>query len=278
MNYRHAYHAGNFADVFKHIVLTLLLEKLCEKEKPFCVLDCHAGIGHYSLKSIEAQKTLEYEEGITKLMQQDIQEPLFQPYLDIVRSLNTHSKDGLPVTFYPGSPLIIQHFLREADRLLACELHPEDSRALGRLCRPYHNVKVFQEDAYQWLNAELPPIEKRGLVLFDPPYEEENELKKIVKNIRKFYPKFSHGVYVLWYPIKTYYAVQHFHRALVDAGAKKLLVAELCIHPCTDPDRLNGCGVAIINPPWQIEEKLKAVLPKLLDCFSSKGYGKWLVR
>ena len=277
MNYRHAYHAGNFADVFKHIVLTMLVEKLQEKEKPFCVLDSHAGTGLYSFNSTEAQKTLEYESGVTQLFAQKNLDPLFKPYMDLVRSFNTHSADGLPIIHYPGSPLIIQRYLREQDRLLANELHKDDFRKLEMNCEQDPCIKLFKQDAYTWINAELPPLEKRGLTLIDPPYETPDEMKKLNKTIRGVYSKFSHGMYAIWFPIKLHYPIQHFYQSLKTNRIKNVLAAELCLHPCTDPDRLNGCGLVLINPPWQLEEKLKVILPQLLDCFSRKGYGKWMV-
>ena len=275
MNYRHIFHAGNFADVLKHSIFTLLLEKFLEKDKPFCVLDSHAGLGQYPLNSQPALKTGEAKSGIMNFMTQANLSPHFNPYLDCIRSFNTHSQDGLPVIHYPGSPMIAQHFLRPTDRLLACELQPDDYILLDKACRPYKNIKTFKNDAFKWLNGELPPLEKRALILIDPPYEDAMELKKIVKQMRLLVPKFSHGVYAIWYPIKTYYNIEHFHRALVQASGQPVLFAELCLHPCTDPNRLNGCGMAIINPPWQLEDKLKKMLPQLLDCFSRKGYGRW---
>jgi len=272
-NYQHQYHAGNFADVFKHSILCLLLEKLLEKPKPFCVIDTHAGRGYYDLKSNAAKKTEEANTGIQRLMQSPPDSKTLQNYYAMIKDYNTHSQSGLPIIHYPGSPLIIAASLRPEDRLLACEQHPETYQALSVATRPQRNIKCFNSDAYQWLNAQLPPLEKRGLILIDPPYEQANEFRQIIRCLKKCYSKFSHGIYAIWYPIKTRYPVKQFHNALRTIECDNILIAELCLHALNEPNRLNGCGMAFLNPPWQLDEKLRQCLPLLHQSLGHRNFG-----
>lgn len=271
-NYRHEYHAGNFADVFKHIMLCLLLQKLLEKPKPFCVFDTHAGSGYYDLRG-PAQKTQEFMTGINLLMQTSPMPAFCQPYQSVIRQYNTHSQTGLPVYHYPGSPLLIAHYLRPEDRLLACESHPEALHTLEATTHAYSNIRCSYGDGYKWLNAQLPPQERRGLVFIDPPFEEPDEFKKIIKCLKQVYQKFSYGIYAIWYPIKTRYAIKLFHNALCATGISSILAAEIYLHGLNEPNRLNGCGMIIINPPWKLQESLSQGLPELHQILGSPKIG-----
>lgn len=258
MNYRHAYHAGNFADVMKHAALALLIEYLKRKDAPFCVIDAHAGTGRYDLAGIEAGKTGEYQDGIARLLDAPTT-PELAPYLDMVRAMNPG-----PLRVYPGSPLLARRLMRAQDRLELSELHPEDFQALSGQFAGDGQVRCRNDDAYAMLKAALPPGERRGLVLIDPPYEEKDEYERLLRGLRHALKRWPTGIYVVWYPIKDRPPIARFHEHLVELGPAKLLAAELLVLPDDTPFRLNGCGLAIINPPWQFDDALERLLPDIL--------------
>lgn len=279
MNYRHSYHAGNFADVFKHVQLTLLLQALRRKESPFCYLDTHAGTGRYDLQGTTAQKTGEYLQGVMRFWLRDgvIESAPAADYLAAVRALNP---DG-ELRYYPGSPRIARHFLRPQDRMVLMELHPEDAVFLKREFRGDKQVHVHCADGYTGLKAFLPPPEKRGLVLIDPPFEDGNEFERLTDGLRIAYQRWPTGILALWYPLKDNDHVHHFHRQLVASGMRKLLLVEMHLHAHPSVNTLYGCGMIIVNPPWQMDEKLRVLLPQLLASLQPGGEGKtrveWLV-
>lgn len=261
MNYRHAFHAGNFADVLKHAVLAAVLRHLCQKESPFRVIDTHAGVGRYDLMARESERTGEWLSGIARLfgpeapaMPPDVADAL-QPYLACVAAENP----GGALRFYPGSPRIARHFLRPGDRLVVNELHPEDCAALRRLFPRDRQVKVLELDAWIALKALLPPKERRGVILIDPPFEQPGELERLSEGLREAVRRFATGIYVLWYPIKDRKPVARFHRALADSDIQKIYAAELFMRPPRDPSVLNGCGLAIVNPPHPLVQLLPAL-------------------
>lgn len=263
MNYRHIYHAGNFADVFKHWILTLILQHLNKKDKPYAVLDTHAGIGFYDLHSVRAEKTLEAHDGILKLLAQTDVPESFVPYLDIVKKLNPDNV----LSAYPGSPAIVQQFLREQDDFHACELHPEDFEVLKSGFYNDKRIHLHHEDAYHALSGLLPFKQKRGLILIDPPFERKDEFQALIKALQKAIHKFRQGIYAIWYPIKDYQLVEDFYRELNTLDHDELFIAELIIHDLQNTQRLNGCGMAIINPPWQLADEVNAELPYLQNLF-----------
>ncbi|PWC55659.1 23S rRNA (adenine(2030)-N(6))-methyltransferase RlmJ [Azospirillum sp. TSO22-1] len=276
MNYRHIFHAGNFADVMKHAVLTLIVEHLRAKPAAFCVLDTHAGVGRYDLTSDPAQRTLEYADGIGRLFGHAPPHPALAPYLDAVAGLNP----GVDLRWYPGSPLLARALLRPQDRLVLSELHREDAATLKAEFARDGQVAVHAMDAYHALKAHLPPKEKRGLVLIDPPFEEPDEFVRLVAGLRQAHRRWPTGIYAIWYPIKERPAVWRFQEALAEAGIPKILLAELTIHPEDTHLRLNGSGLAIVNPPWTLDETLGAVLPALHAALPGTGGGtrvEWLV-
>jgi 23S rRNA (adenine2030-N6)-methyltransferase len=262
MNYRHAYHAGNFADVVKHAVLALVMEHLKLKPAPFRVIDTHAGIGLYDLSSEPAQKTGEWREGIGRIMEADLAQPaaaLLSPYLGVVRDLNT---DGL-LQRYPGSPLIARALMRETDRLIVNELHPEDQQELESLFARDRQVKVMALDAWTAVKALLPPPERRGVVLIDPAFEETGELDRLVGALGEAEKRFAGGIYVLWYPIKELKPVAAFRRKVAALGLPKALAIELMIRGGEDETRLNGAGLIVVNAPFTLAANLKILLPEL---------------
>jgi 23S rRNA (adenine2030-N6)-methyltransferase len=262
MNYRHAYHAGNFADVVKHAVLTRIIEYLKRKDGAFRVIDTHAGSGVYDLSSQQAQKTGEWRDGIGRLL--DVRLPadaaaLLEPYLGFVRALNA----GEPFRFYPGSPVLTKHLMRGVDRLTAIELHPEDCFALRTRFSGDWQVRVIELDGWLALGAHLPPKEKRGLVLVDPPFEKEGEFGRLVDGLAKAHRRWPGGTYALWYPIKDHRAVEDFRRALKQAALPKMLDVVFEIRQPSAEPRLDGTGMIVVNPPYVLEAELKTLMPAL---------------
>jgi len=262
VNYRHAYHAGNFADVVKHVVLTRLLEYLKQKDKAFRVIDTHAGVGRYDLSSVEAQKTGEWQGGIGRLMDAAFAAPvaaLLAPYLEAVRSLNPEGG----IQKYPGSPMIARHLMRKQDRLSAIELHPKDAAKLRTLFAGDFQARIIELDGWLALGAHLPPKEKRGLVLIDPPFEEAGEFDRLVDGLVTAHKRWPGGIYALWYPIKDRKAVVAFRKALKQSGIPKLLDIEFEIRPASSEPSLDGSGMVVVNPPFTLEGELRTVLPAL---------------
>lgn len=282
MNYRHAYHAGNFADVLKHMVLTLCLEHLNAKDKPYRVIDTHSGIGAYDLASDEAERSPEWKDGIGRLLDAEIPDeaaPALTPYLDLLRAMNP---DG--VRHYPGSPEISARLGREQDRIHLCELHEADARTLDQRYARDARVKVEQRDGYKALKSLLPPKEKRGLVLVDPPFEDRDELAHMAEAVMSGIRKWPTGTYVFWRSLKNLWAADRFDNGLaewlisdLDVQPEKILRADLWIRDLASEGKLAGAGVVVINPPWTLEEKLVSALPWLADRLAQgDGYG-WRV-
>lgn len=269
MNYRHIYHAGNFADVCKHLILIMLIATLQKKDTPICYLDTHAGIGRYDLLSLDAQKTKEYENGIDKIIKSNYRDEWIQSYLQIIAKINKQNVKYLKATpqFYPGSPLIVSNLLRKNDRMILVELHPEDAQILKSEFKNNKQIAVHLNDAYLALKAFLPPKEKRGLILIDPPFEQINEFEQIVAGLQTALPRFKNGVYAIWYPIKKRAPIIKFHneieKLLNSNQIENKLIIELKIYEEDMPDRLNGCGIIVINPPWKFEDEVKKILPNL---------------
>lgn len=276
MNYRHAYHTGNFADVFKHIVLTALIQSLLKKPTPFCFLDTHAGSGVYDLQSPEAQKTKEFSSGISKILEQANPPELIQTYLQSVKQLNP--KSITPLHLYPGSPYIVRHFLRPKDRMVLSELHAEDYQSLKQFFWHDKQVGVHHQDGYIGLKAFLPPKERRGLVLIDPPYEKPDELMQMISVLSPALARWETGIFALWYPIKDYHSIERFHQSLKERINRPLLITELSIFPDNVATHLNGSGMLIINPPWQLDQEIKAVLPWLWQTLSPNKQGRQEVK
>ncbi|RUT97901.1 23S rRNA (adenine(2030)-N(6))-methyltransferase RlmJ [Mesorhizobium sp. USDA-HM6] len=276
MNYRHAYHAGNFADVVKHAVLCRLVEYLKQKDKAFRVIDTHAGIGRYDLASVEAGKTGEWQGGVGRLFEATIEPQaaaLLQPYLQAVRAENP---DG-GLRRYPGSPLVVRHLLRKQDRLTAIELHPQDAARLKAIFAGDFQTRVIELDGWLALGAHLPPKEKRGLVLVDPPFEEEGEFPRLVENLRRAHRRWPGGIYALWYPIKDRKAVAAFRAALKETGIPKLLDIGFEIRPSSAEPSLDGSGLVIVNPPFTLEGELRIMLPALHRLLAAEQPSRWTI-
>ncbi|HUH49699.1 MAG TPA: 23S rRNA (adenine(2030)-N(6))-methyltransferase RlmJ [Mycoplana sp.] len=264
MNYRHIYHAGNFADVLKHAVLARLVTYMQGKDKAFRVLDTHAGIGLYDLSSEEAQKTGEWRDGIGRLLDGDLPPEvaaLLSPYLDAVKTLNP---DG-GVRLYPGSPKLARMLFRPQDRLSAMELHPDDYESLHRLFDGDFQSRITHLDGWLALGAHVPPKEKRGVVLVDPPFEKEGEYERLVDGLARAYRRFPGGVYCLWYPLKKGAPIADFHKALKELEIPKILCAELSVRSDRETTGLTGSGLIVVNPPYTLREELGLLLPFLKE-------------
>jgi len=280
LSYRHAFHAGNFADVHKHIVLSLLVESLLHKEAPFCYMDSHAAIGRYDLHSAEAQKSAEHQQGILRLLRQDSVPDAVRPYLSAVQALN-HPENTAAPRNYPGSPRIVRHFLRPQDRMILTELHPADFQRLQQEFAADRQVAVHHLDGYQGLKAFLPPQERRGLVLIDPAFERRDEMSHMISALQTACKRWTQGVYALWFPITNRSALDRFYQKLKKTGIRKILSCELCIRPPLTARHLNGSLMVIINPPWQTDNKLRAIQPWLATILADNGQAshsvEWLV-
>ena len=253
MNYRHIYHAGNFADVFKHIALVEILSYYKKKDKPFFVLDAFAGIGKYSINDERALKTEEMQDGIFKLLSsRDEYKRNFLNYFSLV-------KKYIDQDLYPGSPLIIRDSLRPQDRLICCELHPEDFMELKELIPSAHKI-----DAYNAIKAFLPPEEKRGIIFLDPPFEKADEFDKLLLAIKEIHTKFRNGTIFIWYPIKNQIEVQSFYKNIKHNHSGEYIISELIL---PSMDKLHKTGILVINPTWGLENYLKGVVENLNKIF-----------
>ena len=264
MNYRHAYHAGNFAEVVKHATLARVMLHLREKPAAFRILDTHAGAGLTDLAGPEASRTGEWRDGIGRLRAASLDSrvrALLAPYLDAVDSC---SPDGR-LAVYPGSPMLARSWLRPQDRLVACELEPGAAAALDRRTRGDARIKVVTSDGWTALSAYLPPKERRGAVLIDPPFEQPGEFSRMVEALAGAHRKWATGTYLAWYPIKDRGECDAFCRKLARTGIAKLLRAELTVAPDRTAARLAGTGLIVINPPWTLEPELAVLLPALAE-------------
>lgn len=262
MNYRHAFHAGGFADVFKHIVIVRILVHLRGKAAPFRVIDTHGGEGLYDLAGEEASRTGEWRDGIGRLVGAvlpDAVAGLIAPYLAAVGTCNS----GGEPRHYPGSPLLVRHLLRPQDRLIACELAPPAAQSLARHLRGTEPAKVMRIDGWLALNALVPAKERRGLVIVDPPYEQPDEFPRLTERVMAAYRKWPTGIYLIWYPLKGREDADRLARRLREAGVEKCLRAELAVAAMPPQGRLQACGVVVINPPWKLATELEIIGPAL---------------
>ena len=273
MNYQHAFHAGNFADVHKHIVLTRVLEYLRQKPAPFRVVDTHAGAGRYDLLGPQAARSGEWRDGIERLFAAprsgaagtDSAQALVAPYLDIVAALNP----GGTLRLYPGSPLIVKALLRRQDRLIACELEPSAAASLQVVLHGDARAKALAIDGWMALFANIPPKERRGLIVIDPPYEEGVEFTRLFDTLAQAHRKWASGLYLLWYPIKAREAPDALARRLRRLSVPNILRCELSI--ARAEGALAGSRLIIVNPPFPLERELRVILPVLRRLLAPMG-------
>lgn len=274
MNYRHAFHAGNFADVLKHVVLTRLIAYLKRKDSAFRIIDTHAGSGLYDLHADEASRTAEWRGGIGKLVDAELAgdaRQVLEPYLEAVQAVNPTG--GLQ--HYPGSPVIARHLLRRQDRLSLLELHSGEVERLRSLFDGDIRTRVIHLDGWLALGAHLPPKEKRGLVLIDPPFEKPGEFDRMIDGLIKAHRRWPGGIYALWYPLKDRAAVAAFRNRLANATIPKILDVWQTISKADSEPRLHGSGMIVVNPPYVLEQELRYVLPDLTRLLAQDGGAAW---
>jgi len=280
MNYRHIYHAGNFADVVKHIILSRVILYMQRKEKAFRILDTHAGLGLYDLSSEEAQKTGEWKTGVGLILEAADKAPkdvkqLIEPYLNAVRAFNF---DG-EVKQYPGSPKIARELLRSQDRLTALELHPEDFETLQAHFDGDYQARITHLDGWLGQKSHLPPKERRGITLVDPPFEVFHEFFNLLKGMKEANERFATGTHMMWYPIKNRKACDEFRTELYKSKIPAILDISLEIRkPKGLKETFDGTGMAIVNPPYALEKELKVIMPWLKSVLEeNKGSGQYMI-
>ncbi len=256
MNYRHIYHAGNFADVHKHLIFMLVMEYLQQKEKGLMILDAFAGIGVYDLTRPEPQKTQEFMAGIAKIMEKPASHTDllgFQKLMGLFWGGQT----------YAGSPVIAANLLRPQDRLIANELHIDDVETLRDHLRGFKNVKVTADDAYQSIRAHIPPLERRGIVLIDPPFENPDEFAMLEKQMAEWKKRWATGCFIVWYPIKAGQPIRALHQAAEKLGLPRTWVSEILLHKRDRIGGLNGAGILMFNTPFGLHERITALSDEL---------------
>lgn len=271
LSYRHSYHAGNHADVLKHVVLSLCLDYLKQKEKPFIYMDTHAGAGRYLLTSEHAEKTGEYLTGINRIWNTPEKPALLDAYLAVLQYYNRTNA----LKTYPGSPLMAKHLLRPCDRLLLSELHSSDFTLLRHEFLKDPRTSVIRQDGYHQLKAKLPPIERRGLILIDPSYELKQEYDDAAQSLYEGYRRFSTGTYVLWYPVVLRQQTQRLIQQILKKDIRNVLQIELAVRPDNTQKGMTASGLIVINPPWQLKSQMASLLPWLTDTLVPEGTGKY---
>ena len=269
LSYRHSFHAGNFADLLKHIVLVEILDYLIQKEAGFEYIDTHAGAGLYSLSSVEAQKLQEYAGGIGKLNAVDF--PELALYFEVVGSYNPAEA----LEFYPGSPAIANFFLRPQDRAWLHELHPRDYELLHETMSASRISRVQRQDGFEGLSGLLPPVRRRGLVLIDPSYEIKSDYDLVVTHLVNGHKKFSQGVFALWYPVIDRRTIDKLQAKLYRSGIKNIQRFELGVYPDDYGRGMTSSGMIVINPPWTLFDKMSKVLPKLAQQIGDANRGHY---
>lgn len=276
LSYRHSFHAGNHADVVKHIVQSLILNALQQKEKPFVYHDTHSGVGRYDLTHEWSEKTGEFKQGIARIWQQNNVPAEIQSYLDAIKTLN----QGEDLRYYPGSPRVARAHIRQQDRMVLTELHPSDYPLLEQEFHRDRQVSIYKEDGFQRLKASLPPKERRGLVLIDPPYELAKEYRDVVNAIAQSYKRWATGIYAIWYPVVNRCDIEDMIEGLEGLGINKILQIELGVSPDSNERGMTASGMIVINPPWKLESQMKEILPFLQQAIApATGHYKveWIV-
>lgn len=264
MNYRHGFHAGNFADILKHVVLMRILSHLGLKDAPFRIIDTHAGAGLYDLGSEEALRTHEWKDGVARLDQSPLApavEELLAPWRGAVAAERAHHGPNA----YPGSPWLCRHLMRPQDRLIAAELHPATFKALAATLNRDPRCKALAIDGWTALRANVPPKERRGLVLIDPPFEEKDEFETLAAEFIAAHRKWPTGVYAIWYPIKDHRAVEDLLDSIAEAGIGRLLRLEIDVDRPDAAGGLSATGMLIVNPPWKLAAEAEVLLPALCE-------------
>ena len=276
LSYRHSFHAGNHADVVRHIVQSLILNALKQKDKPFVYHDTHSGVGRNDLTHEWSEKTGEYKHGIARVWQQTEIPEEIQSYLESIQTLNNGDK----LRYYPGSPRVARAHLRPQDRMVLTELHPSDYPLLEQEFHRDRQVSIYKEDGFKRLKASLPPQERRGLVLIDPPYELAKEYRDVVQAIYQSYKRWATGIYAIWYPVVNRCDIEDMIEGLEGLGIRKILQIELGVAADSNEHGMTASGMIVINPPWKLESQMNAILPFLKEAIApATGHFKvdWIV-
>lgn len=273
LSYRHSFHAGNFADVLKHLTQSYILNYLNRKDKPYFYLDTHAGAGLYSLHSPESAKTEEFRQGIARLFESQPKHPLLQEFRTLISSFNTAER----LDFYPGSPAIAAKLMRPTDRLQLHELHPNDFQLLSNTFQDDKRIKINPSNGFAAIKAQLPPQERRGLILIDPSYEVKTDYDLLIKAVINGLERFSTGTYAIWYPVLQAQTTHAWIKRLQKAGLPNLLKIEHSPLPLTSGYGMTGSGMLIINPPYSLAADFKALLPELNELLKQGAKGSYLV-
>jgi 23S rRNA (adenine2030-N6)-methyltransferase len=273
LSYRHSFHAGNFADVLKHLVLIKILEYLGKKDKPYCCIDTHAGPGDYALNEDYALKNKEFENGIAKLWHRDDLPDSVAAYVDVIKKFNATDK----LSCYPGSPLITRQFLRNKDRAFLYELHSTEIELLNAAVGRDKRIKVFHEDGLKNAVGLLPPNEHRGLVLIDPSYEMKNDYQRVTETLVQMHKRFATGTYALWYPVVERSRNQQLERDIKSSGLKNVQLFELGIKTDTYEHGMTASGMIVVNPPWTLAADMQQVLPWLAQVLGIDGAGSYRI-
>lgn len=261
LSYRHIYHAGNHADILKHLVVSQICRHLIKKEAPFFYLDTHAGIGQYDLNSEQAQKNQEYKTGIERLLTEThLPEPI-EAFLDVVRDINPDDQ----LVCYPGSPKVVNYYMRQKDKMHLCELHPNDFPILAAHFPNKRRANVAKENGFMAVKAMLPPPQKRGFVLMDPPYEVKQDYKHVVQALQEGHKRFSTGTYAIWYPVLHRKQADELLRSVEATKIRNILLLELCIRDTEEKRGMSGSGMIIVNPPWTLEQEANVFMPVLSE-------------
>ncbi|MGZ5028570.1 MAG: 23S rRNA (adenine(2030)-N(6))-methyltransferase RlmJ [Methylobacter sp.] len=269
LSYRHSFHAGNFADVLKHIILIQSLDYLSTKDKPLCCIDTHAGPGKYELDSEYAQKNREFDNGIGKLWRRNDLPECVARYVSLIKRFNKPDQ----LTRYPGSPLIAKQLLRDKDRLCLFELHNTEIKLLNAVADKDKRIKVFHSDGLKDSLKLLPPLERRGLILIDPSYEIKSDYLQVVETLIAMHKRFATGTYALWYPVVDRNRNQELERAIQNSGIKDVQLFELGMHTDSNAHGMTASGMIVINPPWTLSAEMKQVLPWLANVLGNHGEG-----
>lgn len=274
LSYRHSFHAGNFADILKHLMLLQILDYLGKKDKPFCYIDTHAGPGDYELNSDYALKNREFDNGIGKLWHRNDLPECVANYVNLIKGFNGPGQ----LKHYPGSPLIAKQLLRSKDRLFLYELHSTEIKLLGAATQRDRRIKVFHGDGLKDCLGLLPPNERRGLILIDPSYEIKSDYRQVVESLIAMHKRFATGIYALWYPVVDRTRNQEMERAIQTGGIKNVQLFELAVQADTDLHGMTASGMIVVNPPWTLATEMQQALPWLADVLGNDGTGFYRIK
>jgi len=274
LSYRHSFHAGNFADVLKHTVQSLIIEALQQKPKPFVYFDTHSAAGRYDLNDKQSEKNGEYKEGIGRLWGRDDIPELMQPYIDSIEAINANGN----LRYYPGSPLVAKYLMGNTNRLELTELHPTDLARLQQEFAGDRKVRIKKLDGYAGLKAGLPPAQRRALVLIDPPYELKSEHNDAIAGIKESHKRFNTGIYSLWYPMVSRAQVERFCEKFANQGIRNILRIELCVKADSDGYGMTGSGMIVVNPPWKLVQQMEQLLPWLTKQLGQDNKAKYTLK